>query len=234
MSFDGSPDMFFLSFSLSLSLRAKSLQSILWPAGGKSVLRDVFSHPPQSKMGGVLSVCHKLPGFLLLVSLHQSLFSILTPRQTHHSINHCIPKRTPNELVHCMMVGVECHLQGCFGVTARLLSSFSSRERKKWMKPKYFSALLEKKGFIVKGNMMSNPGQKIVSQKKCIPDSDLMASTDCAEGIMDIYSWGNSPSPWCLSLTINNNNRLVLHHLPNHKNIRSPECRKLMFYAPQL
>jgi len=57
------------------------------------------------------------------------------------------------------MVGVECYLQGCFGVTARLLSSFSSRERKKWMKPKYFSSL-EQKVFIVKGNMKSKPGQK--------------------------------------------------------------------------
>lgn len=128
---------------LKFCLRAKSLQAILWPAGGKSILRDVFFHSPQLKTSGVLSVCHKLPGFLSPVSLHQSLFSILTPRQPHHSINHCISKRTPNESVHCMMVGVECHLQGRFGVMARLVSSFSTRERKKSMKPKHFSVLLE-------------------------------------------------------------------------------------------
>lgn len=86
-----------------------------------------------------------------------------------------------------MIVGVGRRLQGEFGVMTRPLSSFSTRERKKWMKPKDFSALLEQKGFIVKGNTTSNSGQKIVSQK-WIPGGVLMASTDCAEGIMGFCS----------------------------------------------
>lgn len=127
-------------------------------------------------MGGGLSICHKLPSFLSPVSLHQPFFSSLTPRQPHHSINNFIP-RERRICVLLMIVGVEHHLQGRFGVMTRPLSSFRTRERKKWIKPKNFSALLEQKGFIVKGNTMSNLGQKIVSLK-WIPGRVLMASTD--------------------------------------------------------
>lgn len=104
---------------------------------------------------------------LVLIPIQCSLCFALsnTHRPSYHSINHVIFQRTTESVLCSWPTGAE-HLQGHFGVTARLLSSFHTRRKKKWMKLKHFLSLFEKKGFIVKRNITAAQASKQILMKQ--------------------------------------------------------------------